>query len=79
MNPVAMTIVSPEKENWLSQGLNQGPVLKSAMLPAGQWGSAKRVNKIILFSVFLHKSNRNSRYMNNYLGQHISYYDFLKL
>ena len=33
MNPVAMTIIIPQKEYWLSRGLNQRPpVLKSAML-----------------------------------------------
>ena len=34
MNPVAMTIINPQKESWPSQGSKQGPVLKSAML----WG-----------------------------------------
>ena len=34
MNPVAMTIINPQKECWTSQGSNQRPpVLKSAMLP----------------------------------------------
>ena len=34
INPVAMTIINPQKEYWPSRGLNQRPpVLKSAMLP----------------------------------------------
>ena len=34
MNPVAMTIINPQKEYWMSWGLNQQPsVLKSATLP----------------------------------------------
>ena len=38
MNPVAMTIISPQKEYWPSQGLNQQPpVLKSCMLPTELW------------------------------------------
>ena len=40
MNPVAMTIISPQKEYWANQASNQRPpVLKSAMLPTGLWGS----------------------------------------
>ena len=35
MNPVAMTIINPQKEYWLSRGSNQRPpVLKSATLPS---------------------------------------------
>ena len=41
MNPVAMTIINPRKEYWLSRGSNQQPpVLQSAMLPTKLWGSA---------------------------------------
>ena len=41
MNPVAVTITSPRKENWLSRGSNQRPhVLKSGILPTKLWGSA---------------------------------------
>ena len=41
MNPVAMTIINPRKEYWLSRGLNQRPpVLKSATLLTELWGSA---------------------------------------
>ena len=41
MNPVAMTIINPWKEYWLSRGSNQQPpVLKSAMLQTEPWGSA---------------------------------------
>ena len=39
MNPVAMTIINPRKEYWLSWGSNERPsVVKSAMLPAELWG-----------------------------------------
>ena len=38
MNPVAMIIVSPQKEYWLSGGSKQQPpFLKSAMLPTELW------------------------------------------
>ena len=38
MNPVAMTIVVPQKEYWLSRGSNQRhPVLKSSSLPTELW------------------------------------------
>ena len=37
MNPVAMTIIDPQKEYWPSQGLNQQPLLKSAMLSTELW------------------------------------------
>ena len=41
MNPVAMTIINPRKEYWLSQGLNQQtPVLKSATLLTELWALA---------------------------------------
>ena len=41
MNPVAMTIINPRKENWPNQGSNQRPlVLKSATLPTELWGLA---------------------------------------
>ena len=36
MNPVAMTIINPRKEDWPSMG---SPVLKSATLSTEQWGS----------------------------------------
>ena len=39
MNPVAMTIINPQKEYWPTQGSNQRPpVLKSAMLQTELWG-----------------------------------------
>ena len=38
MNPVAMTIINPRKEYWPSQGSDQRPVLKSAVLPTDLWG-----------------------------------------
>ena len=42
MIPVAMTIINPRKEYWLSRGLNQRPpVLESATLPTELWGSPK--------------------------------------
>ena len=42
MNPVAMTIISPQKEYWPSRGSNkQPPVLKSVTLPTELWGSAQ--------------------------------------
>ena len=41
MNPVAMTIINPQKEYWANRGSNQGPpVLRSAMLPTELWGLA---------------------------------------
>ena len=41
MNPVAMTIINPQKEYLPSWGLNQRPpVLKSATLPTELWGLA---------------------------------------
>ena len=41
MSPVAMTIISPGKEYWPSQGSNQRPlVIKSTMLPTWLWGLA---------------------------------------
>ena len=41
MNPVAMTIINPQKEYWLNRGSNQQPpVLKSAMQPTELCGSA---------------------------------------
>ena len=39
-NSVAVTIINSQREYWLSLGLNQRPVLKSAMLPTKLWGSA---------------------------------------
>ena len=40
INPVAMTIINPQKEYLQSQGSNkQPPVLKSAMLLSELWGS----------------------------------------
>ena len=43
MNPVAMTIINPRKEFWLTLGSNQRPpVLKSAMLHTEPWGSASQ-------------------------------------
>ena len=39
MNPVAMTIINPAKEYWLSRRLNQRPpILKSATLQTELWG-----------------------------------------
>ena len=39
MNPLAMTIISPQKKYWPSRGSNQRcPVLKSCTLPL--WGLA---------------------------------------
>ena len=44
MNPVSMTIIKPQKENWLRQGSNQRPpVLKSSTLPTEQLDLAKKV------------------------------------
>ena len=41
MNPVAMTIINPRKEYWLSQGSNHGPpVFKSAPLWTEPWDLA---------------------------------------
>ena len=41
MNPVAMTIINPQKEYWPSWGSNQKPlVLKSTTLPTELLGSA---------------------------------------
>ena len=41
MNPVAMTVINPWKEDWPNQGSNQrSPVLKSTMLPTELWGWA---------------------------------------
>ena len=40
MNPVAMTIIDPQKEYRPGRGSNQQPpVLKSCMLPTELWGS----------------------------------------
>ena len=39
MNPVTMTIISPQKEYWPSRRSRQPPVLKSATLPTELWGS----------------------------------------
>ena len=45
--PVA--IINPWKESWPSWGSNQRPpVLKSAMLPAEQWGSASLGRRVQL-------------------------------
>ena len=42
MNPVAMTIINPQIENWLSWGSDQRPpVIKSATPPTKLWGSAQ--------------------------------------
>ena len=47
MNPVAITIINPRKEYWLSWGSNQRlPALKSATLPTELWGSAYRTGTI---------------------------------
>ena len=47
MNPVAMTIINPEIEYWLSQGSNQRPpVLKSGKLPTELWSPALLLRKI---------------------------------
>ena len=43
MNPVAMTFINPRREYWPSQGSNQGPVLKSAMLLTELWGLALKI------------------------------------
>ena len=41
MNPVAMTIINPQKEYWPSRGSNQRPpVLKYTMVSTELWGSA---------------------------------------
>ena len=41
MNPVAMTIINPQKEYWPSNGSNQQPpVLKSTTLPTELYGLA---------------------------------------
>ena len=46
MNPVAMTVINPCKEYWLSQGLNQPPpVLKPATLQIERWGLAVQEEK----------------------------------
>ena len=50
INPVAMTIINPQKEYWLSRGSNQQPhVLKPNTLLNEVWGSAvlnKKYGKI---------------------------------
>ena len=41
MNPIAMTIINPQKEYWPSRGSNQQPpAFKSAMLLTELWGLA---------------------------------------
>ena len=54
MNPVTMTIISPQKECWPSQGLNQQPpVLRSATLPTEPWGLAcGNRKKMLITSIF---------------------------
>ena len=45
INPVTMTIFNPQKEYWLSHGLNQQPpVLKSCVPPTELWGLAQMHN-----------------------------------
>ena len=53
MNPVAMTIINPRKEYWLSRKSNQRlPVLKSCILLTDTWGKEGRKKKVklIVFS-----------------------------
>ena len=47
MNPVAMTIIDPEREYWQSWGSDQRPpVPKFAPLSPELWGLAKRVSVV---------------------------------
>ena len=49
MNPVAMTIINPQKEYWPSRRSNQRlPVLRSCTLPTELWGSASGCQRTIL-------------------------------
>ena len=48
MNPVAMTIINPQKEYWPSRGSNQRPpVVKSAMLQNELWGLAMAFENVL--------------------------------
>ena len=58
MNPVAMTVINPPKEYWLTRGSNQEPpVLKSATLPMSYGGLAKIILKTILSLILDLQSN----------------------
>ena len=55
MDPFAMTIINPRKEDWPSQGSNsRPPILKSATILTELWGSAES-----------HKDNFSNNNNNN--------------
>ena len=63
MNPVAMTIINPQREYWQNWGSSQGPaVQKSAMLLTELWGSAYHE-----YACFFHKHKQESE--NEFFSQ----------
>ena len=58
MNPVAITIINPQREYWPSWGSNQRPpVLKSTMLPTELWSLALPEMKVREMSMIKKKLN----------------------
>ena len=52
MNPLAMTIINPRKEYWLSWGSNQRPpVLRYATLPTELWGLSPRLSTTLILRI----------------------------